>query len=212
MSETKFPLDKLVQLIEIDVRKQLGGEIAYGKATAGRCMKEALRMGKASPILERALDPAALGGIQEHDLFQKILDRIVITRPIQARTDQVKQNAPVYVHEIALYVKFQGIAALVIIVRTGTQMMLQPLDAEKSPLSFAARIGIVYESRFKYGFQLIVEIMMYDSVPEGCGEDFPLHRVADYEAHAAARSVGAAADFFIQGNEICRQVPFEAHL
>ena len=82
-------------------------------------------------------------------------------------------------------------------------MMLQPLDAEESPLSLAAGVGIVYESRFKYGFQLIVEIMMYDSVTEGCGEDFPLHRVAYYEAHATAGSVGAVADFSIQGNEIC---------
>jgi hypothetical protein len=90
--------------------------------------------------------------------------------------------------------------------------MLQPLNAEQCSLTLAARIRIVNESRFKDGLQLIIEIMMDDSVAERCREDFPLDRVVDDEADAAARGVCAATDIFIQRDDILRESALELHL
>ena len=80
----------------------------------------------------------------------------------------------------------------------GTDVMLQPLNAEQCSLTLAARIRIVNESRFKDGLKFIVKIVVDDSVAEGCREDFPLDRVVDDEADTAAWGVCAGADIFIQ--------------
>ena len=74
------------------------------------------------------------------------------------------------------------------------------------PLPLRHEYGIVNESRFKDGLQLIIEIMMDDSVAERCREDFPLDRVVDDEADAAARGVCAATDIFIQRDDILRSL------
>lgn len=67
-------------------------------------------------------------------------------------------------------------------------------------------------SRLEDRLKFIVQIVVDDSVAEGCREDFPLDRVVDDEADAAARGVCTASDIFIQRDDILRESALELHL
>ena len=74
--ESQFTFAELVKFIEVDIRKELGREIPYGKTAARRGVEKALRIGKPSPVLERPLDAATLGRVQKHHLVQKKQDSV----------------------------------------------------------------------------------------------------------------------------------------
>ena len=82
MPESKLPFTELVEFIEVDIRKELGREIPYGKAAARRGVEKALRIGKPSPVLERPLDAAPFRWVQKHHLVQKKLDGVDV-KPIR---------------------------------------------------------------------------------------------------------------------------------
>lgn len=206
VAEAQLAFDVLVHLIKINIAEQLGRKVAYRKATPGSRLEKALRIGKAPPVRERALDATTLRRIQKHNLTEQKKDRVIVKihwksaagrQSVYPGQQDVKQQSSIYFHEIALNVQLKRKAAPMVVLAAGADMMLQPLNAEQSPLALAARIRIIYESGIKNRLQLIVQIVMYDSVAERCRENLPLNRVADDEAHRTPRTIGTITDIFI---------------
>ena len=63
--------------------------------------------------------------------------------------------------------------------------MLQTLYPHKSPFSFPARIGIIYELLFKQRRKFIEQVMMYYPVSEICCKNFAFDRFVKNKTYTA---------------------------
>ena len=74
--ESQFTFAELVKFIEVDIRKELGCEIAYGKTATLWSVEKALGIGKSFLVRKGALDAAPFRWVQKHHLVQKKQDNV----------------------------------------------------------------------------------------------------------------------------------------
>ena len=72
--------------------------------------------------------------------------------------------------------------------------MVESLDSKQCPLSHPTRIGIKDKHRLENWHKVIVQVVMYDSVAERGGENFPLYRAFNDKANATPHLIAMFED------------------
>ena len=124
----------------------------------------------------------------------------------------VKQLAPVYVHEIASYVHLQDIALAGIVAALAQDMLLQPSYPVMGAFFLYAAVGVVDERALEHLVRVVEIKVMHHTVSEVRREHLPRLGLPHYEAVGMIRLVGAAPQRVAQFVKVFSESRLETEL
>lgn len=204
---------EMIELVQIDVAKELAGQIADGKAFVFLGKEQAFGFGQAHPIFAFAFHAAVSGRVVEYDDTEKIEHESNVKGRVfyfpQPPFDFLIQNIPVHGHEIAFDVQLQDPAIFLIVFRGCADEMADPPDAERRAFPQAAGVAVAEEMFFKKRVDVIENQMVDDAIAKIGGKDLPPDGLFGDETSAGTDRVGAPLYLVKKREQVFFVVQFE---
>ena len=205
--------DETVELIEVDIGDELGGEVANHDTISGVAGVEAFLGWEIVPLGNPPATVGFVGGVVHEDLAPKVIadlvklangmvahigSELLLETPFDAFVELDAGEG----HKIAFDVEFEGVGGNGAALADAAHHLLGALDAERGAFEIAATVSVETEMTIPPIIAHIVEEMVHNAVDEGGGENFPNHRIVNDKRHGAMRLVIVRKDGVGEADDI----------
>ncbi len=186
--------DEMIKTVQVKVGEDLAGQVPDRQTTVRRCTEQGLASGQADPIAAVTFHHTVFARSVEHDCAAHLNKQRPITADVTAvdeACEPVEQDLSIDVHEETRNVQREHIGVTGVVCRTRPDEPLQAVHREQGSLTGTRGVGVVAELGLEQRVQLVDDQMVHHPVTEGCGEDFPLHRLVHDERDAGPRPIAS---------------------
>jgi hypothetical protein len=175
---------KNIQFMEIDIRKNLTGEISQWQPCSRFARKKGFASGETIPLLAVAYTMI----MERRVIYDDGLDdvpqpckRIGDTRLIVLKDgfNQGRKDSLIYRHKVTGDIIFSDPCFLGIIIANGSKHLFHLVYRMVIPFPYPAGITIIQKKTFKNRIELRIDKMMYDTITDMGSKDFSWHRIVD---------------------------------